>query len=85
MAVGISPGELRELNDDEAAIAGYRQAFAEAFPAAPPGQAITRPNLEAALATFERTITAGPSPFDRWIAGDDSAISAISPAPPPTT
>lgn len=63
---------LRRLS----AIAGYRQAFAEAFPAAPPGQAITRPNLEAALATFERTITAGPSPFDRWIAGDDSAISA---------
>jgi cytochrome c peroxidase len=28
-----------------------------------------------ALATFERTIVSGPAPFDRWIAGDENAIS----------
>ncbi len=31
--------------------------------------------MEAALATFERLIVAGRSPFDRWIAGDAAAIS----------
>jgi cytochrome c peroxidase len=53
------------------AIPGYRRAFAAAFP----GGAINRPHVEAALATFERTIVAGEAPFDRWIDGDDKAIS----------
>ncbi|MET4260083.1 cytochrome c peroxidase [Bradyrhizobium sp. S3.12.5] len=50
----------------------YGDAFANAFG----DRAITRPRIEAALATFERTIVAGESPFDRWITGDDAAISA---------
>jgi len=55
-----------------AAIPGYRQAFAAAFP----GGAITRRNIELAIADFERTIVAAEAPFDRWIEGDESAISA---------
>ena len=55
-------------------IPGYAEAFAQAFPDAKPGEAITRPNIEQALATFERTITAAKAPFDRWIEGDGSAI-----------
>ena len=53
------------------AIPGYRHAFAAAFP----GGAITGETIGAALATFERTIVAGEAPFDRWINGDERAIS----------
>jgi cytochrome c peroxidase len=53
------------------AIEGYRSAFEAAFG---PGE-ITRRKIELALATFERTIVSGEAPFDRWIAGDDQAIS----------
>ncbi|MGO4712797.1 cytochrome-c peroxidase [Bradyrhizobium sp. 2TAF24] len=51
---------------------GYADAFTRAY-----GDAkVTRPRIEQALATFERTITAGEAPFDRWIMGDESAIGA---------
>ena len=56
------------------AIPGYVDAFTHAFG----DGAITRPRIEAALATFERTIVAGESPFDRWIMGDETAINAAS-------
>ncbi len=56
-------------------IPGYVQAFAQAFPGEKPDQQITRPHIEQALATFERTILATRAPFDRWIAGDESAMS----------
>ncbi len=52
------------------AIAGYRTAFAKAFP----DGAISRRHIEEALATFERTIVSGETPFDHWIAGDETAI-----------
>jgi cytochrome c peroxidase len=55
-------------------IPGYVEAFAHAFG----DGAVTRPRIELALATFERTIVAGQSPFDRWIMGDKSAISAAA-------
>jgi cytochrome c peroxidase len=58
-----------------AGIPGYLQAFAEAFPDATPGPKITRPHIEQAIATFERTIQATRAPFDRWIAGNETAIS----------
>jgi len=54
-------------------IPGYVRAFAAAFP---PDGAINRNHIELALATYERTIVAGESPFDRWIAGDEHAIDA---------
>jgi cytochrome c peroxidase len=56
-------------------IPGYVQAFAQAFPGAKTDQEITRPHIEQAIATFERTILASPAPFDRWIGGDDTAIT----------
>jgi cytochrome c peroxidase len=60
------------------ALPGYVEAFAQAFPdmKSSPDAAITRPRIEQALATFERTIVASPAPFDRWIEGDESAIGA---------
>ncbi len=53
------------------AIPGYVEAFASAF--GPAG--INRRNVELALATFERSIVSGQTPFDRWVEGDESAIS----------
>ncbi|WP_375465779.1 cytochrome-c peroxidase [uncultured Methylobacterium sp.] len=52
--------------------AAYAEAFALAFSGAP----VTRARIEAALATFQRLIVSGTSPFDRWIAGDEAAINA---------
>ncbi|HJS87026.1 MAG TPA: cytochrome c peroxidase [Acetobacteraceae bacterium] len=50
----------------------YARAFAEAFP----DHRISGRNLAAAIATFERLIvTKGDAPFDRWIAGEEDAIS----------
>jgi cytochrome c peroxidase len=56
------------------AIPAYVDAFARAFG----DGAVTRERVELALATFERTIVAGQSSFDRWIMGDKSAISAAA-------
>jgi cytochrome c peroxidase len=50
----------------------YRQAFAAAFPASP---LVDEANLLAALATYERTLVAPPSRFDRWVAGDPDALT----------
>lgn len=52
----------------------YVSAFQDAFGS----PEITRPRVEAALATFERTIVAGEAPFDRFIAGDETAISPLA-------
>jgi cytochrome c peroxidase len=52
-------------------IPGYVPLFEAAFP----GQEINTENLLAALATYERTLVSQDSPFDRWIAGDETAIS----------
>lgn len=54
------------------AIPGYVKAFNAAF-----GEGdITRRKVELAMANYERTIVPTTAPFDRWIEGDDKAISA---------
>ncbi|WP_430912563.1 cytochrome-c peroxidase [Methylobacterium sp. sgz302541] len=50
----------------------YAKGFADAFP----DPAVTRERVEAALATFERLIVSPDAPFDRWIAGDETAVDA---------
>lgn len=57
-----------------ATIPGYRSAFAHAFP----DGAVSRPHVEQAIATFERTIVSASAPFDRWIEGDENAIGAAA-------
>jgi len=51
----------------------YRDMFASAFP----GQddPVNSPNVALAIAAFERTLNTPNSPFDRFLAGDDLAIS----------
>ncbi|EKS29588.1 MAG: c-type cytochrome [Afipia felis] len=61
----------RELVRRLRALPRYNAAFAKAFG----DKHITRRRIELALATYERTIVAGEAPFDRWIMGDENAIS----------
>ncbi len=46
------------------------------FNAALPGKPINVDAIAQAIAAFERTIEPGSAPFDRWVAGDEAAISA---------
>jgi cytochrome c peroxidase len=62
----------RELVRRLRAVPRYIAAFTTAFG----DGAITRMRIEQALATYERTIVAGEAPFDRWITGDETAITA---------
>lgn len=49
----------------------YQEWFAKVFE----GEGITKNTITKALATFERTIVSGQAPFDKWVNGDESAIS----------
>ncbi|GEP03041.1 cytochrome-c peroxidase [Methylobacterium oxalidis] len=53
------------------AIPGYRALFAQAFERP---DAITAESVTAALATYQRTLVSGRAPFDRWVAGEESAL-----------
>ena len=53
------------------AIPAYDAWFKKAFPDA----GVTEDTIVAAIATFERTVVASYAPFDKWIDGDESAIS----------
>ncbi len=50
-------------------------AYAAKFKAALPGAPVNIDTIVQAIAAFERTIEPGVAPFDRWIAGDETAIS----------
>jgi cytochrome c peroxidase len=49
--------------------------YAAAFKAALPGAAISLDTIAKAIAAYERTMEPGTAPFDRWVEGDESAIS----------
>ena len=56
------------------AIPGYVVGFDSAF-----GEGgVTRERVEQSLATYERSIVSTDAPFDRWIRGDEVAISAAA-------
>jgi cytochrome c peroxidase len=63
--------DMKALSADLASIAGYRQAFAAAYP----GEGISKSTITRALAAFERTVVCTNSPFDRWVAGDSNAMT----------
>jgi cytochrome c peroxidase len=54
-----------------AGIKGYRSMFAAAFGT----EEITIDRVSQAIATFERTVLSGNSPYDRYKAGDKKALS----------
>lgn len=58
---------VNRLNQDKT----YADAFQTVFKAAP-----SKANLLKALASFERTLETSNSPYDRYVNGDDNAMSA---------
>lgn len=69
-----SPTEMNMSPDAErmvASIEGYKSAFAAAYP----GETVSIGTIAKAIASFERTVVSGRAPFDRWIEGDENAIS----------
>lgn len=51
------------------------EGYAPLFEAAYPGEGITKTTVIGALASFQRSLVSEDAPFDKWIAGDESAIS----------
>jgi cytochrome c peroxidase len=49
----------------------YKALFASAYP----GEPVNEKTVARAIASFERTVVSGQAPFDRWISGDESAVS----------
>ncbi|MEP3232923.1 MAG: cytochrome c peroxidase [Hyphomicrobiales bacterium] len=52
-------------------ISDYDQWFDHLFP----NKGVSEETILTALATYQRTVVSGWSPFDRWVEGDESAIS----------
>jgi cytochrome c peroxidase len=52
-------------------IKGYRPLFTQAFGE----ETINQKRVTQALASFQRTLVSQTAPFDRWVAGDEKAIS----------
>jgi len=73
----LSPGMSHDETPDSivkriASITAYRKEFAGAFPTG----GVTFEHIAEALATYLRGIRSSPTPFDHWLLGDVSAISA---------
>jgi cytochrome c peroxidase len=52
-------------------VSGYKPYFEKAYP----GEGINPTTVSKAIATYERGVISGTAPFDRWINGDEKAIS----------
>ncbi len=66
---------LDDLIDELKAIPGYEDMFEHAYP----GEGVSKKTIAKAISSFERSVVATESPFDRWLKGvkgamNDSAI-----------
>lgn len=61
---------LPELEKKLGAIKGYRDQFKKVF-----GSEVTSENIGKAIATFERTVLCANAPYDKFKAGDKTALS----------
>lgn len=61
---------LEEVVERLNAIPGYRQQFQDVF-----GTDVTSEGIALAIAAYERTVLSGDAPYDRFKAGDTSALS----------
>jgi cytochrome c peroxidase len=80
MQAGVPILNPIEMGSDSITLVGalnkipfYREMFAQAFGGT---SQITFMQVKQALATFERTLISGESPYDRFMSGDTSALSA---------
>lgn len=62
--------DLDELEKELGAVPGYVEQFRSVF-----GTDVTRDGIAKSLAAFQRTLVTGPSPFDRYLAGEEDALS----------
>jgi cytochrome c peroxidase len=62
---------LEQLIPKLKAVPGYAPLFEAAYP----GEGISAPTVAKALASFQRTVVSARAPFDRWLAGEERAIS----------
>lgn len=67
---------MADIVSELSAIPEYGTLFNVSFP----GEGITVENIAKAIATFERTVVSGIAPFDKWIAGDEGAITETAKA-----
>jgi cytochrome c peroxidase len=71
----LNTDEMHGLQDEVLAklqaLSGYVTAFDKAYP----GEGISQSTVARAIASFERTLVSKDSPFDRWVQGDESALS----------
>jgi cytochrome c peroxidase len=67
-------GAVAAVVDRIAAIDDYRTRFARAFGGPSPISAL---NLARAIAAFERSLVSNNSPFDRYMRGETTAMSAV--------
>lgn len=65
--------DLDELVAELAAVPGYVRQFERVF-----GRSVNVQDIAKALATFQRTLVARNSPFDRYLAGDEDALSDLA-------
>jgi cytochrome c peroxidase len=57
---------LKIVRDDPAYVEGFKKAFGKT------GQNVTMEEVKKAIASFERTLVSGDSPFDRWYFGGEA-------------
>ncbi|MCX7898955.1 MAG: cytochrome-c peroxidase [Methylocystis sp.] len=75
--MAINPAELaatkRRAIEQIKSIPGYVDAFKKAFPG--DGDPLVYDNIGRAIALFEATLITPDAPFDRWLKGDDKALT----------
>ena len=71
-----APDEMNMSSDLMTTRIQLRSAYRALFAAAYPGEPISPTVVAKALASFQRTIVSGVAPFDRWVEGNERAISA---------
>lgn len=64
-------GKLDDVIKDLGEIPKYKQMFEAAYP----GKGINADTIAKAIASFERTVVATESPFDRWLAGKPGGMN----------
>jgi cytochrome c peroxidase len=69
-----TPVDVKVIEERVKSDSGYVAKFNAALP----GQPIDIDTIALALAAFERTLEPATTPFDRWVGGDEAAISAAA-------
>lgn len=72
----MAPEEMNSPMDGIVDWLADQPEYVAGFEAAYPDEGITLKTLAKALAAFERTIVSRESPFDQWVLGDTSALTA---------